>query len=291
MAPLIFTTIEQGLIFAVLAIGVFLTYKILDIPDLSVEGTFPLGAFVFANLALKGVNPFAALIVVVLSGMIAGFVTAILFIKLKIKPLLAGILTSTMLYSINLKINAKSNVSISKAKRLYDLVIFPDNNLNKIFIMIIIVIFIKIIIDIFMKTEMGYLLKTTGDNEILVKSLGQSSDKYKIIGLMCSNGLVALSGAIMASSQSFADISMGQGIIVIALASIIIGDTFLRNNSIIKGTTRAIIGAVIYKIIGAIALEMGMNAQDLKLVNAVIVILFIAYNNESSKFLARRRSR
>lgn len=272
MNSLIITSIEQGLIFAVLAMGVFLTYKILDIADLSVEGTFPFGAFVFAKFVSMGVNPIVSTLMGFCFGTLAGLLTSTLFIKLKIKPILAGILTMTILYSVNLKINGKSNIPLFKFDSIFDL--GPT-----LLVLIIIVLTIKIGLDLFLKTETGYLLITTGDNESLVRGLGENSNKYKIIGLMLANGLVALSGALMAQINGFADITMGNSIIVIALASIIIGDTIRKSSSFLKGTTRAIIGAIIYKIIGGIAIDLGLSPDDLRAVNALIVIVFIAYNN------------
>ncbi|MCK9443650.1 MAG: ABC transporter permease [Tissierellaceae bacterium] len=272
MNSLIVTSIEQGLIFAVLAMGVFISYKILDIADLSVEGTFPFGAFLFARFISMGINPVISTFSAFLFGTLAGLLTATLFTKLRIKPLLSGILTMTILYSVNLKINGKSNIPLFKFSSIYDLG-------SKMLILVLIVVTIKILLDWFLKTEMGYLLIATGDNESLVRSLGEDSNKYKILGLMISNGLVALSGALMAQFQGFADITMGSSIIVVALASIIIGDTIKKNSNIVKGTTRAILGAVAYKIIGGIAIDLGLNPNDLKAINAIIVIAFISYNN------------
>lgn len=272
MNSLIITSIEQGLIFAVLAMGVFLTYKILDIADLSVEGTFPFGAFVFAKFISIGVNPIVSTLMAFCFGTLAGLLTSTLFIKLKIKPILAGILTMNILYSINLRINGKSNIPLFKFKSIFDL--GPT-----LLVLIIIVFFIKIALDLFLKTETGYLLVVTGDNESLVRGLGESSNKYKIIGLMLANGLVGLSGALMAQINGFADITMGHSIIVVALASIIIGDTIRKNSSFLKGTTRAILGAIIYKIVYGIAIDLGLSPDDLRAVNAIIVIIFIAYNN------------
>lgn len=272
MNSLIITSLEQGLIFAVLAMGVFLTYKVLDIADLSVEGTFPLGAFVFAKFISIGVNPIISTLMAFVSGTLAGLFTATLFTKLRIKPLLSGILTMTILYSVNLRINGKANIPLFSYGSIFDLG-------SSLVILSIIVLLIKILLDQFLKTEAGYLLIATGDNESLVKSLGENSNKYKIIGLMLANGLVALSGAMMAQIQGFADITMGSSIIVVALASIIIGDTIKKNSNRIKNTTRAILGAIIYKIIGGIAIDLGLSPNDLRAINAIIVIVFLSYNN------------
>ena len=272
MSGLLQVTIEQGLICSVLSIGVYITYKILDIPDLSVEGTFPLGAFVFAKLILLGASPGTATLMALLAGAAGGLVTYMLNIRFRIKAILAGILTMTLLYSVNLRINGKSNIGLSSFETIFD-------SFGKMTVLIVVVFAVKLLMDRFLKSETGYLLIATGDNETLVKSLGQNSDRYKMMGLMISNALVALSGALMAQSQGFVDITMGNSIIVVALASIIIGDTVMQRSSILKGTTRAIIGAVAYKMIGGLAIEMGLAPTDLKAISAFIVIAFLAYNN------------
>ncbi len=272
MNSLIITSIEQGLVFAVLAMGVFLTYKILDIADLSVEGTFPLGAFVFAKFISMGINPIISTLLGFIAGALGGLLTATLFTKLRIKPLLSGILTMTILHSVNLRINGKANIPLFSYDSIFDLGV-------NLIILVIIVLILKILIDKFLNTETGYLLIATGDNESLVKSLGQSSNKYKVIGLMLANGLVALSGALMAQIQGFADITMGSSIIVVALASIIIGDTIVKSSEKLKHTSRAIAGAIIYKIIWGIAIDLGLKPSDLKAISAIIVIGFLSYNN------------
>lgn len=281
MNSLIITTLEQGLIFSVLALGVFITYKLLDIPDLSVEGTFPFGAFIFIKFLQLGVNPVIATLFAFIFGSFAGLLTATLFIKLKIQPILAGILTMTILYSVNLKVAGQPNISIFNEDLIFDLG-------PKILILIVIVLLVKILLDLFLKTEIGYLLIATGDNEHLTRSLGENSNKYKILGFMIANGLIATSGALMAQYNGFADITMGGSIIVVALASIIIGDTIFKKNLSLKNTTRAIIGALIYQSIGSIAIDLGLNPDDLNLVNASIVIIFIAYNNLLPEFMNKK---
>ncbi|WP_288876024.1 ABC transporter permease [uncultured Fusobacterium sp.] len=281
MNSLITISIEQGLIFAVLAMGVFITYKILDFPDLSVEGTFPLGAFVFAKFVTLGVEPITSTILAFFAGAIAGAVTYYLHIKMKIAAILAGILTMTILYSINLRINGKANIPLYNDPSVFDYG-------NVIIVLLVIVFIIKILMDKFLKTEIGYLLIATGDNETVVKSLGIDSNKFKLLGLTLSNGLVAISGALMGQSQEFSDINMGTSIIVSGLASIIIGDTILKSVTKIKGTTRAILGAISYKLIGGFAIDLGFAPTDLKAISAVIVIVFIGYNNFS--FLKFKRS-
>lgn len=274
MNLLIVTSLEQGLILSILAMGTFITYKILDIADLSAEGSFPFGAFIFAKFISIGINPIISTLLAFLFGSLAGLLTSILFTKLKIKPLLSGILTMTILYSINLNINGKANIPLFSYSSIFNLG-------STLFILIIIVLFIKIILDQFLKTETGYLLIATGDNESFIRSLGENSNKYKIIGLMISNGLIALSGALTAQIQGFADITMGSSIIVVALASIIIGDVIKKSSSRIKNTTGVIMGAVFYRFIGSFVLELGLDPTNLKAISAIIVILFISYNNLS----------
>ncbi|WFA09109.1 ABC transporter permease [Tissierella sp. Yu-01] len=278
---LIITSLEQGLIFAILAMGVFLTYKVLNESDLSVEGTFPFGAFIFAKFISMGLDPIVSTLFAFCLGTLAGLMTSILFIKLKIRPLLAGILTMTMLYSVNLRINGKSNVPLFSYGSVFDLG-------STLIILVILVVAIKLILDTFLKTETGYLVIATGDNETLVKSLGANSNKYKIIAFMLANGLISLSGALMAQYQGFADATMGAGVIVVALASIIIGDTIKKNSNWFKSTSRAIMGAVIYKIMGGIAIDLGLAPTDLKAISAIIVIVFIAYNNFSVDLLGMK---
>ena len=182
---------EQGLIFSILAIGVTITFKILDFADMSVEGTFPLGAFLFAKFITAGLSPVTSTFLAFVFGSFAGLITYTLNIKLKIQALLSGILTMTMMYSVNLRLNGKSNIGLFSYASIYD-------GFEKVIVLILIALAVKLLMDAFLKTEVGYLLIATGDNETLVKSLGEDSNKYRMIGLMLSNGLVSLSGALMA---------------------------------------------------------------------------------------------
>lgn len=279
---IVWSSIEQGLIYAVLAMGVYLTFKILNIADMSVEGSFPFGALVSAGLLTMGVHPLLATLMAFIAGMLPGLIASSISIKVKVNSLLAGILTMTMFYSINLKVNGKPNVPIPNAVNIFNLINTGNKYADKIIILLIIVMVIKLTLDWFFTTKAGYMMITTGDNPDLVVSLGESPNKYRLMGTVLANALVALSGSLFAQSTKFADTQMGIGSLVIALASLIIGDTMFRNTKL-KGTSKAIIGAIIYKIIGAVALELGLEATDLKLVNALIVIIFIAYNNSYEK--------
>ncbi|WP_010294396.1 ABC transporter permease [Clostridium senegalense] len=278
-------TLEQGLIFAIGALGVYITYTILDFPDLSVDGTFSLGAAITASLILKGTNPILALVVAFIGGAIGGLVTGILHVKLKITNLLSGILVMIGLYSINLRVMGKANLPMMNKGNIF------SRDIPMVMILVLIVLVSKFLMDVLFKTKFGFILRATGDNDTLVTSLGVNKGTMKIIGLMLSNGFVALSGAIMAQYQRFSDISMGTGFIVIALASIILGQSVFNNCKFIKGTTIVIIGAFLYKLSVGIALNLGLPPTDLKLITSIIVVIAIVMNNSNmlNKFSLRKR--
>lgn len=267
--------LEQGLIFAIGALGVYITYTILDFPDLSVDGTFSLGAAITAALIMKGTNPFMSLGLAFIGGAIAGLVTGILHVRFKITNLLSGILVMIGLYSINLRVMGKANVPMFNKESIF------SSNISVIVILGLIVLIIKLLMDILFKTKFGFILRATGDNETLVTSLGVNKGTMKIAGLMISNGLVALSGAIMAQHQGFSDISMGNGFIVIALASIILGQSVFKRSRLLKGTTIVIIGAFFYKLSVGFAIELGFPPTDLKLITSLIVVIAIIINNNN----------
>lgn len=287
MSSVLMESLVTGLIFSILAIGVVITFKILNLADLSVEGTFPLGAFVFAKVLTLGYSPFLAMAFAFVMGGVFGYLTYFLYKRLKIDAILAGILTMTILYTVNLRITGTSNVTFYEL----DVIFSIFSSIPKIVILLIIVGLIKIIMDWFLKTEKGYLLLATGDNERLVKSLGENPNKFYAYGLILSNALVALAGSLMAQSTGYCDITMGQTIIVSALASIVIGDAFLKNAKFLNRTTRAIIGAVVYRVIFGIAISAGLQPSDLKAVTAIIVIIFIVYNNMAGLGISKLRKR
>ena len=287
MSSVLMESLVTGLIFSILAIGVVITFKILNLADLSVEGTFPLGAFVFAKVLTLGYSPFLAMALAFVMGGVFGYLTYFLYKRLKIDAILAGILTMTILYTVNLRITGTSNVTFYEL----DVIFSIFSSIPKIVVLLIIVGLIKIIMDWFLKTEKGYLLLATGDNERLVKSLGENPNKFYAYGLILSNALVALAGSLMAQSTGYCDITMGQTIIVSALASIVIGDAFLKNAKFLNRTTRAIIGAVVYRVIFGIAISAGLQPSDLKAVTAIIVIIFIVYNNMAGLGISKLRKR
>lgn len=270
--------LELGLIYGVMVLGVHITYKILDFPDLSVDGTLPLGAAVTASCLVGGVNPYIACLLSLFAGMIAGSVTGLLNVKLKISGLLAGILVMTGIYSVNLRIMGKANMPLFSNTTIF------SNNFHPLLIILIFAIIVKILLDIYLKTKSGFVLFATGDNPQLVTSLGLDTDKIKIMGLMLSNGLVALSGSMLAQYQRFSDVGMGTGTVVMGLASIIIGQSIFKKSKFLLPTTSALIGSIIYRLSIAIALRLGFPTTDLKLITAVIVIIIFATNQGLFKF-------
>lgn len=262
-------TLEQSFIFAVMVLGVYISYKILDFPDMTVDGSFPLGAAVAAASIVKGVNPVLVLILAMVAGAAAGFITGMIHVKLKVTNLLAGIIVMTGLYSINLRIMGKSNIPLFSVKHLF------NGNVSAIIVVAVILLIVKLGIDFLLKTKFGFALKALGDNESLIISLGLNEKTLKIYGLMLANSLVALSGAILAQYQGFADVGMGTGTIITGLASIIIGDALFGKKKVIKISMMVILGTIIYRTIIALSLKVGMNASDLKLITSALVVIII----------------
>ena len=280
----ILNALEQGLLFSLVAMGVYITYKILDFPDLSVDGTFPLGASISAAMLIRGINPWITILVATLGGACAGAVTGFLNVKLKISNLMSGILVMMGLYSVNLRIMGKSNIPLFNTNY-----IFRNPAINSIFIILAIVILLKVILDLFLKTKTGFLLIAVGDNEQVVSSLGVNKNIIKVLGLSISNALVALSGALTAQNQGFSDVTMGTGIVVMGLAAVIIGTSIFGKLSIIKVTTLSIFGAIIYKLVVAIALWMKLNPNDLKILPAILVAIALASNSGVFKIKNKRK--
>ena len=262
-------TLEQSFIFAVMVLGVYISYKILDFPDMTVDGSFPLGAAVAAASIVKGLNPVLALILAMAAGAAAGFITGMIHVKLRVTNLLAGIIVMTGLYSINLRIMGKSNIPLFSVKHLF------NGNISAIVVVGVILLIVKLGIDFLLKTKFGFALKALGDNESLIISLGLNEKTLKIYGLMLANSLVALSGAVLAQYQGFADVGMGTGTIITGLASIIIGDALFGKKKVIKISMMVIFGTIIYRTIIALSLKVGMNASDLKLITSALVVIII----------------
>ena len=272
---LIVSAIGQGLLWALLGLGLYLTFRILNFADMTVEGTFPLGAAVaVANLA-HGMSPYLATFLALLAGMIAGVVTGLLYTKGKIPILLAGILTMTAIYSINLRIMGGSNISLIGKKTLLNnefLKSLPQY-FNSVVLGVIVVVIITGILVFFLNTDFGQAFIATGDNPKMAKSLGIYTDSMIIIGLMLSNGIVALCGALIAQNNGYADINMGIGTIVIALASIIIGEVAFGELTLNQRLVAVTLGSIIYRLILIAVLQLGFSANDLNLISSIVLAL------------------
>ena len=278
-------TITQGLIYALLSYGVYITYKILDFPDLTVDGSFPLGAAVAGIMLVKGANPYLTLLAALAVGAIAGFVTGFIHVRLKVRDLLAGIITMTALFSINLQI-AGSNLAIDRSiDTIFSaapvMAVFGSLPLlyRKFIVALILAVGMKLILDWYMKTKSGLLLRAVGDNETLVTTLAKDKGTVKIIGLVISNALVALSGAIVCHEQRAFSSTMGTGQVVFGLATVIIGTTLFRKMSFFKATSAVMIGSILYKFCIQIAISLGLPANLLKLVTAVLFLVVLILGN------------
>ena len=271
---LLISAIGQGLILATLGFGLFLTFRILDFPDMTVEGTFPLGAATAVTLISSGVSPIIATIGAALVGSLAGLVTGVLYTKGKIPILLAGILTMTAAYSVNLRIMGQANRSLLGKNSLfsYDFLHVLPRNFPVIVIGLIVIVLLTIFLARFLKTELGQSFIVTGDNPKMARSLGINTDNMTILGLMIANGLIGLGGALVAQNNGFADVNMGVGTIVVALASIIIGEVvFTDTLTLTERLITIIIGSIFYRFVLVVVLYIGFNADDLKLVSAIIL--------------------
>lgn len=270
--------LKEGMIYAIMALGVYITYKILDFPDLSVDGTFPLGSAVTAMLLVKDVNPYIAMIASMLTGAVAGMITGIIHVKFKVRDLLSGIIMMTALYSINLRIAGSANVALYSRKTIFGSPLLAEST-TVILILAVIVLVVKIAMDMYMKTKSGLLLRAVGDNETLVTSIAKDKGYVKIVGLSMANALAALSGSVYCQQNGFFEISSGTGTIVIGLASVIIGTRVLKNVRFVKATTAVIFGSLVYKACVAIAIAAGLESQDLKLIIATLFLVILLLCN------------
>lgn len=307
MTTIIFGILEEGLVYAIMALGVYITYKILDFPDLSVDGTFPLGAAVTAAGIANGlpfigtISPVAALFISFAVGALAGCITGLIHVKLKVRDLLSGIIVMTALYSINLRITGKANLPIFSKET-----IFSNSFLSAhvpeaaspfivTIILFVIVLVCKVLLDAYLQTRSGYLLRAVGDNDVLVTSLAKDKGLVKIVGLAIANGFAALAGSVYCQQKGFFEISIGTGTMVIGLANVIIGTQLLKRVGFIRSTTAVIIGSIVYKACVSIALLLndlhiaGLNlsipvtASDLKLITSVLFLIILVVSPSGGK--------
>ena len=290
MIDLIIPTVSQGLLWALMALGVYITFRVLDIADLSVEGTFPLGAAVASTALTAGLGTVPAFLFAAVAGALAGIVTALLTTKLKIPALLAGILTMIGLYSVNLHVMGKANISLLRVDTVFSLV--RDWGVTDAVATFIVglaaVLLVGVAIYWFFGTELGTAIRATGFNPQMARAEGISTDTMVVLGLLISNLLVALSGALVAQSNGFADVGMGTGTIVIGLASVIIGEVLFGTRSFKNCLISVILGSIVYRLVIAVVLQMGMPPNDLKLFTAILVAAALAMPMMKTKFAKKR---
>ncbi|HEX2947859.1 MAG TPA: ABC transporter permease [Clostridia bacterium] len=273
-------SLELGIIYAIMALGVFISFRTLNMPDLTVDSSFTFGAAFSAVLCVAG-HPVLGLIIAFIAGCAAGSVTALLTTKLKIQPILSGILMMLGLYSINLKVMGnRANIPLSKALKVPTIFTpFADTAVEGYIALILsgaILLLILFVLYYFLRTKFGLVLRATGDNDKMVRASGVDTDFTTLVGLAISNGLVALSGAMIAQYQSFTDVSMGIGMVVIGLASVIIGEVVFGTRSLMNRLVAVVLGAILYRVIIAVALRLGMPPTDMKLVSAIIVAIALS---------------
>lgn len=278
MIDILIPTIGQGLLWAILAIGVFITFRVLDLADLSVEGSFPLGAAVAASALVSGYSITVAFVLAMIAGALAGVVTGILTTKLKIPALLAGILTMIALYSINLHVMGRANIALLRVDTVFSIITDwgLSEDMTSLLVGALAVAIVGCIVYWFFGTELGIAIRATGCNDQMARAQGVNTNSMIVLGLLISNALVALSGALVAQSNGFADVGMGVGTIVIGLASVIIGEVLFGAKSFLNSLIAVILGSIVYRLVIAIVLQMGMPPNDLKLFTAVLVAFALA---------------
>lgn len=282
------TILEQGLIYGILALGVYITYKILDFPDLTVDGSFPLGAAVSAALITRGTNPFLTLLAAFISGAAAVICTGLIHVKGKVRDLLSGIIMMTALWTVNLRIAGTSNVPLFSKETIFKNE-FLENFLPEkmkpygtLLVICILTLAAKLLLDFYMNTKSGFLLRAAGDNDRLVTALARDEGNVKILGLAIANGLISFSGAIFCQEERVFEISMGTGAIVIGLASVIIGTGVFRKASFVKATTAVILGSVFYKACTAVAMR-NFEPMDMKFITAALFLIILLIGMERKK--------
>ncbi|MDO5411146.1 MAG: ABC transporter permease [Lachnospiraceae bacterium] len=284
---LVLSVLEQGLIYGIMAMGVYITYKILDFPDMTVDGSFPMGAAITAIMISKDMNPLITLPICFGAGILVGICTGIIHVKLGVRDLLSGIIMFTGLYSVNLRIAGRANLPIYNKKTIFEnslMDLLPEAvaPYRKLILILILVLLVKYILDWYLRTRSGYLLRAVGDNETIVTAMGIDKGFVKILGLAIANGMVCLSGCIFAQQQRFFDLSMGTGTVVIGLASVIMGTSLLKNVTFLRATSAVLVGSLLYKACVAVAIRY-MDSRDLKLVTAVLFLIILVVGRERKR--------
>ena len=288
--------LEQGFLFSFLGLGVLLTFRFFRFPDLTAEGSYPLGGAVAATLLVGGANPYLATFAAVLAGAAAGTVTALIHTKLRINNIIAGIVVMTALYTVNLRVMGRANVSLLSTPGVFADVAsaltalgvpMREDAATTIAATLVLLIAVAAALVLFLHTDLGLAVRATGENETMIRSLGVDTDGTKMIGLAISNGAIALSGALVAQNHGFADIGMGIGILVTGAASVLIGEAIFGDRSIERWVLAAIVGALLYRLLVAVALRVGLEPVDLKLITAVLLLAALAVPRLRGRLLRR----
>lgn len=291
MIDLLIPTVAQGLLWAVMALGVYITFRVLDVADLTVEGSFPLGAATAATMMVAGYGPGVSFLAAFIAGTLAGVITGLLHTKMKIPALLAGILTMIALYSVNLRVMGKANLSllgVDTAFKMAKSALGMNTAQTTLVVGLIVTIAVGVFLYWFFGTEIGAAIRATGFNQQMIRAQGINTDNTIILGLLLSNGLVAVSGALVAQSNGFADVGMGTGTIVIGLASVIIGEVLFGTRSFKNCLISVVLGSVVYRIVIAAVLAMGMPPNDLKLFTSVLVAIALSLPLIKAKLNSRK---
>ena len=285
------STLTQGALYSLVAFGVYITYSVLDFPDLSVDGTFPLGAALTAGLLLRGANPWAALAAAMAAGVLAGAFTGVVHVVFRVRDLLAGIITQTALFSVNLLINGTSNVALERsAKTIFqtgDVLGGMSLGTRRLIVALAIALAVKLLLDLYFRTKSGLLLRAVGDNAALVTALGKNMGAVKILGLALSNGLVALAGGIVCQADRSFTATMGAGQVVFGLASVIIGISLFRKASFVRATTAVLVGSILYKACIQAAMQLGFQPFMLKFVTAMLFLLVLVLSGRKGETIIR----
>ena len=291
MIGFLISTLTQGALYSLVAFGVYITYSVLNFPDLSVDGTFPLGAALTAGLLLRGANPWAALAAAMAAGMLAGAFTGVVHVVFRVRDLLAGIITQTALFSVNLLINGTSNVALERsAKTIFqtgDVLGGMSLGTRRLIVALAIALAVKLLLDLYFRTKSGLLLRAVGDNAALVTALGKNMGAVKILGLALSNGLVALAGGIVCQADRSFTSTMGAGQVVFGLASVIIGISLFRKASFVRATTAVLVGSILYKACIQAAMQLGVQPFMLKFVTAMLFLLVLVLSGRKGETIIR----
>ena len=290
---IIYGVLMEGMIYGIVSLGTYVAFKILSIADMTVDGSFPLGMAISAILITKGVPAVITIPIAMICGALSGFITGVIHVKLKVRDILAGIIVMTGLYSINLRIAGRANLPIFNYDTIFKNPIIGkisneigiSKDLSKVIILAIITLVCKFILDNYLKTRSGYLLKSVGDNETLVTTLSRDKDRLKILGLAIANSFVALGGAINTQDKGFFEISAGTGTLVVAIANVIIGLKLASKFKNLSETTCVLIGSILYRLCISIAIALGMEAVDLKLITALLLLVILVLNKDKKKNL------